>query len=132
MTPEIPKELKKAQGLANLLDTSVKIPLIGIRLGLDFILGLVPIVGDSLVTLMAFRILYLAHRMGVDAKRRSIMLRNILLDLIIGSVPVVGDLFDLVFKANQKNVRLMEQWWLEQHQPELKREVQTQLDNLTI
>lgn len=132
MTLEVPKELKKAQRLANLLDTSVRLPIIDLRLGLDFILGLVPIVGDLLVSLLALRIVYLAQRMGVDTKRRSTMLRNILIDLLIGSVPVVGDLFDLVFKANQKNVRLMEQWWLEQHQQDLKHEVQRQLEQLTI
>ena len=55
---QAPKALKDAQDIANTLDTAVKIPFIGVRVGLDFLIGLIPGIGDAIVLLMSWRIVY--------------------------------------------------------------------------
>ena len=96
------------QWLAKLLDAQFRVPGTGIRFGLDALLGLVPVAGDAATALPA---LYLIGRAaGVGARKRVIagMLLNTALDSTIGAIPLVGDLFDLVFKANIRNVRLLQ------------------------
>ena len=61
---QAPKELKDAQDIANTLDTAVKIPFLGLRVGLDFLIGLIPGVGDAIVLLLSWRIVYLGRKMG--------------------------------------------------------------------
>ena len=107
-----PKELLKAQSLANLLDTAVKIPFIGIKVGLDSLIGLIPALGDTIMLLASLRIVHLARKMNVPKGLQIIMLRTILIDYVIGLIPLVGDLLDVFYKANLKNVRTMEKWWV--------------------
>ena len=109
---QAPKELKQAQDIANLLDMAVKIPFIGVRVGLDFLVGLIPILGDTIMLLASLRIIHLADKINVPADIRKLMLRNALLDYGLGFIPIVGDIVDVFFKANIKNVRLMERWWI--------------------
>lgn len=109
---QAPKELKQAQDIANLLDMAVKIPFIGVRVGLDFLIGLIPILGDIAMLLASLRIVQLAKKMQVPADIRRLMLRNALLDYGLGFIPIIGDIVDLFYKANVKNVRLMERWWI--------------------
>ena len=93
--------------LAWLLDSSIPLPG-GYRIGLDGLIGLVPGLGDVVAALLSSYIVVEAARLRVPA---SVLLRmglNVALELIIGAVPVAGDLFDLAFKANERNVRLLE------------------------
>ena len=112
----VPAELKKAQDLANVLDTAVRMPVIGVNVGLDFLIGLIPGIGDATMTLAALRIVYLGRKMGVPEDVQSKMLRNVLVDFGLGFIPLFGDLVDIFYKANRNNVRLMEAHWLENHQ----------------
>lgn len=112
---QAPKALKDAQDIANTLDTAVKIPFIGVRVGLDFLIGLIPGIGDAIVLLMSWRIVYLGRKMGVPKPVLTQMVRNSLLDFGLGFVPVVGDIVDIFYKANTKNVQLMERWWISNH-----------------
>lgn len=114
-----PKELRKAQDIANLLDTAVKIPVIGIPVGLDFLIGLIPGVGDATMVLAALRIVHLGRKLGAPEHIQSKMLRNVLVDFGLGFIPVVGDVVDLFYKANRKNVQLLERWWIESHKSEV-------------
>lgn len=123
-----PDELLKAQWIANVTDTAVRIPIVNINLGLDFLIGLIPGFGDAVMTLVALRIVYLGKKLGMPKHLLRKMVRNSLLDFGFGFVPVVGDLVDLFYKANKRNVRLMERWWLEQNQSELAKNTQAQLD----
>ena len=109
---QAPKELKQAQDIANLLDMAVKIPFIGVRIGLDFLVGLIPVLGDTIMLLASLRIVHLADKINVPTDIRKLMLRNALLDYGLGFIPIVGDIVDVFYKANIKNVRLMERWWL--------------------
>ncbi|MBT0586944.1 DUF4112 domain-containing protein [Alteromonas oceanisediminis] len=114
-----PQELRKAQDVANLLDTAIRIPVVGIPVGLDFLVGLIPGVGDAAMLVAALRIVYLGKKMGAPEALQSKMLRNVLLDFGLGFIPVVGDIADLFYKANRKNVRLLERWWIENNKAEV-------------
>jgi hypothetical protein len=124
---EAPDELKQAQSLANITDTAVRLPVIGVEVGLDFLIGLIPGVGDAIMTRVAMRIVYLGRKMGLPKPLQTIMARNALLDFGFGFVPIVGDIIDIYYKANRRNVRIMERWWLEQNQSEIKRNTQEKL-----
>jgi hypothetical protein len=100
----LPPELK---GLAHWLDTVFRIPGVGIRFGLDAILGLVPGVGDVATSLASLYILSAAHRQDVPRITLMRMALNILVETIVGAIPLVGDLFDVYWKSNQKNVELL-------------------------
>ncbi len=115
-----PKALLRAQKLANLTDTKFRIPFIGISLGLDFLVGLIPVVGDAIMLLVSLNIVRLANKLGLPKALRVAMLRNIVIDFVLGLIPFIGDIVDLFYKSNQKNVRIMEKWWLSQHHNELK------------
>ncbi|MFQ3250463.1 DUF4112 domain-containing protein [Glaciecola sp.] len=110
-----PDALLQAQSIANLLDTAVKVPFVGIKVGLDFLVGLVPVVGDATMLLASFRIVHLGRKLGIPKALQTAMLRNAIIDFGLGFIPVVGDVVDLFYKANQKNVRIMERWWIEQN-----------------
>lgn len=92
-----------------MLDSAVRIPFTGVTFGLDVILGLVPIIGDFAGLLCGVPIL------AVAVKRRRpfvvvlAMVANVLLDAVVGSVPIFGNLFDLFWKAHQKNLQLLQE-----------------------
>lgn len=110
---QAPEPLLRAQNIANILDMAVKIPFIGIRVGLDFLIGLIPVIGDATMLFASLRILQLGRQLGVPKDIQRKMLTNSFLDFGLGFIPLVGDIFDLFFKANVRNVRLMERWWIE-------------------
>lgn len=115
MEVKAPKALLKAQKLANLLDTAIKLPFIPIRIGLDSIVGLIPGAGDALTLLISLRIVWLGKSLGMPKALVAQMVKNSAIDFGLGFVPFIGDLIDVFYKANQKNVRLMERWWISQN-----------------
>lgn len=123
-----PEELLKAQRLANLLDTAVKIPFINFRVGLDFLVGLIPGIGDSIMLFASLRILHLAHKMGVPSGLKYKMMKNALIDYGLGFVPILGDIVDIFFKANLKNVRIIEKWWVSENKPQIDALAKHQFD----
>lgn len=99
--------LRRLRSLAWLLDNSIPLPG-GFRIGLDALIGLVPGVGDAVGALFSAFILNEARLLGAP---RSVLMRmsgNVLLETIVGSIPLVGDLFDMGFKANMRNIALLE------------------------
>ncbi len=103
-------QLGRARALARLLDRSFRVPGTTIRFGLDPILGLLPVGGDVAAALGSGYILYVAWRTGAPASMLRRMLVNVAVDTVVGSVPVVGDLFDAGWKANSRNVGMLEEW----------------------
>lgn len=93
--------------VAHTMDRAVRIPLIGVRVGLDSIMGLVPGIGDLLAVGPAGYILLQAYRMGAPRALVARMGANIGIDAVVGSIPLIGDLFDVGWKANTRNVRLL-------------------------
>ncbi len=93
--------------LAHLLDSSVRLPG-GYRIGLDGFIGLVPVVGDVLGALISTWIVVQGARLGAPVPTLMRMMVNVLIELLVGVIPVLGDLFDFAWKANNRNVHLLE------------------------
>lgn len=101
------KTRKKLERLAWYLDSSLRIPGFNARFGLDGLLGLIPGVGDTIGALISSVVISEAARMGAPKVLLLKMAFNVALDALAGTVPVLGDLFDFVWKANQRNVQLL-------------------------
>src|SRR3954469_22710924 len=96
--------------LAWLLDSSIPIPGTRLTVGLDAVMGLLPFIGDLIGVALSSYILAEANRMGVG---RAILMRmafNVAVEGMVGIVPLFGDAFDAAWKANQKNVKLLNAW----------------------
>jgi hypothetical protein len=102
-----PAGLIRLRRVARLLDTSLGVPGTRYRIGLDVVLGVVPVAGDAVAALLSLYVVVEAARLGVSKRTLIRMLVNVVLDFVIGSVPVVGDLFDAVWKANRRNAELV-------------------------
>jgi len=102
------KDVERLRSLARLLDSAIRIPGTGIRLGLDSIVGLFPGVGDVAGAAMSGYIVLAAARMGVTPAVVTRMILNLGVDTLVGSVPLLGDLFDVGFKANTRNAALLD------------------------
>jgi hypothetical protein len=100
--------IKRLRALSYLMDNSIPIPGTGFRFGIDPIVGLLPGAGDVLSNCIAAYIVFEATRLGIPREMLFQMVGNILLDTAAGSVPAFGDLFDLGFKANSRNYKLLE------------------------
>jgi hypothetical protein len=108
-----PKAFPAIERLADFLDTRYRIPGTNIRFGADFIIGLVPYAGD-VVTFGISSVLVLAMaRQGVSGIVLAKMVGNILLDASVGTIPILGDLFDLGYKANRRNLKLLQEHYEE-------------------
>ncbi|UWR35996.1 DUF4112 domain-containing protein [Sulfitobacter sp. W074] len=111
MEPHAPSheaDLARLRRLAVSMDSAFKVPIVGVRMGWDSILGFVPVVGDTLALLPSAYILKESHRMGAPKGMLAKMLVNTGIDYVIGSVPLVGDLFDIGWKSKLRNVDLLE------------------------
>ena len=102
------RDLNEMRRLSTLLDEAVKIPVIGYRVGLDALLGLVPVIGDFSGFAISSYIIFKAHNMGVPREKVSRMVFNSLVDVFVGSIPLVGDIFDVFWKSNKRNMRIVE------------------------
>jgi Domain of unknown function (DUF4112) len=100
--------VKRLREYSRLLDSAIAIPGTGYRFGLDPIIGLVPGGGDTVGLVLSAYILYEAAQLGAAKGTLGQMAFNILLETVAGSVPVLGDIFDVTWKANVRNVRLLE------------------------
>ena len=90
------------------LDTKFRIPGTSITFGLDFLIGLFPVVGDVVSFGLSGGLLLIMIKKGASGKALSLMIVNIALDAIFGSLPFFGDIFDLFFKANKRNLDLFQ------------------------
>ena len=102
------RTLRRLRTLATLLDTAIRLPG-GIRIGADSVIGPAPGVGDALSMALAAYIVYEANRLGVPTNKLWRMARNVVIDGLVGAVPVLGDIFDVAFRANIRNLRIIEE-----------------------
>ncbi|MXR42097.1 DUF4112 domain-containing protein [Halobaculum sp. WSA2] len=107
-TPADARRLGRARRVAHLLDDAVRLPVVGYRVGVDALAGVVPVLGDTLAALLALPVVWEAFRLGARKRTLARMLLYVGLDLLVGSVPIVGDVLDAVVKLNRRNVRLLE------------------------
>jgi hypothetical protein len=106
--PEILAEtLARVDRYAWLLDSRFRIPGTGIRIGVDGLVGLVPLLGDLVGMILSLAILYEAVRCGAGTGLLLRMAGNILLESVLGVVPLLGDAFDIYWRANLRNARLL-------------------------
>jgi hypothetical protein len=91
-----------------LLDNSIPVPGTRIRLGIDQLIGLVPGIGDLIGGALSLYIIVEAYRMGIPRTLLARMGWNVAVDTLVGEVPVLGDLFDIGFKANVRNLALLD------------------------
>jgi hypothetical protein len=99
--------IERLDRLSRLLDTAILIPGTGIRFGADAVIGLVPGIGDAITTALSAWIVYEAHRLGAPRHLIVRMIANVAVDGLLGSVPLAGDAFDVLFRANRRNMRLL-------------------------
>ncbi|MCU0541134.1 MAG: DUF4112 domain-containing protein [Oscillatoriaceae cyanobacterium Prado104] len=100
--------LRRLRRISNLLDNAIPIPGTKYRIGLDPILGLLPGGGDLIGSIFAGYIVFKSAQMGVPRETLVKMATNIVLDTVVGTVPVAGDLIDVAWKANVKNIELLD------------------------
>ena len=100
--------LARITAVAKLMDSLFAIPGTRIRLGVDSLLGLVPVVGDIASQAVAAYLIWEARKLGVPKFTLWRMVGNTLIDTVVGAVPFVGDAFDVAFRANMKNLRLLQ------------------------
>ena len=93
-----------------MLDEAIRIPGTNIRIGLDALLGLLPGGGDVAAGVFSGVIILQAARAGAPTPVLGRMLGNVVLDVVVGSIPILGDVFDVAWRANSRNVRLLEAW----------------------
>jgi hypothetical protein len=106
-------ELKNLNRLAKVMDSSFSIPGTSVRFGIDSLIGLIPGVGDFVSFLISAYILSSASKLGASNYVMARMALNSGIDAIVGSIPLLGDIFDVGFKANQRNIRLLNQHYTE-------------------
>jgi hypothetical protein len=104
------QRLTRLDALAKLLDVAFILPGTNIRYGIDGIIGLVPVVGDLITTAISLWIVREARALGAPWHVTVRMLGNVALDGVVGAVPVVGDAFDVMFRANIRNMRMLRRW----------------------
>jgi hypothetical protein len=102
--------LKRLRQLSRLLDTVITVPGTPIAIGLDPILGFIPVGGDVLGLMLSSYIVLEAARLGIPKKILTRMIVNIIIDTLVGSIPVLGDIFDFAWTANEYNLKLIEQY----------------------
>lgn len=106
--PSVDPRLARVRALARVLDSAVAVPGTNFRFGLDPVLGLVPGLGDLAGAMLSTYIVLTGIRLGASRSVVVRMIANVAIDTVVGSVPVVGDLFDASWKANNRNVALIE------------------------
>lgn len=117
MSPSSPapvdERLKWVEVVARLLDSQFQLPGTKFKFGLDPILGFIPVAGAVSTYAISGLLVLTMARHGVSRKVVIMMLGNILLDALVGSIPIIGNLFDFVYKANDRNVRLLRRHYQE-------------------
>ena len=93
--------------LAKLMDSAFVIPGLNRRVGFDAVLGLVPGVGDAISAALASYIIWEARQLGLPRWKIARMIGNVAVDTALGSIPLAGDVFDVFFRANERNLRII-------------------------
>jgi hypothetical protein len=107
------RSLRWVEEFSKYLDSKFTIPGTKIRFGLDPIMSLFPIVGDLMTYIISGVLIYTMHNYGASRKVVIKMIMNSTLDAIIGTIPLVGTVFDIFYRSNDRNVRLLKEHYLE-------------------
>lgn len=108
---------QRVQAIEALLERSFTMPVINRKFGLDFLIGLVPVVGDAVAAAMGTWLVWEARNLGMPKWKIARMIGNVGFDAVLGLVPVVGDAADFLFRSNTRNLRIIRKH-LDRHHPE--------------
>jgi len=108
LSPAQLQRLAALRQMARLLDSAFAIPGTNIRIGLDPIVGLIPAIGDLISPLFTLGIIWQGRELGIPRVVQLRMVLNVAIDTVLGLVPIIGDLFDFAWKANERNMVLLE------------------------
>ena len=111
------QRLARLDALAKLLDVAFIVPGTNVRYGIDGLIGLIPVIGDIITTAISLWLVREARALGAPWHLTMRMLGNVALDGVVGVVPLIGDAFDVMFRANVRNVKLLRRWM--ERQPRL-------------
>ncbi|WP_051368635.1 DUF4112 domain-containing protein [Psychromonas sp. SP041] len=106
--------IRRLERFSKMTDSSIRIPFTQFNIGVDAIIGVVPVVGDAAGFILSSYVLLEAQRMGVSKRIKLKMIGNMLIDFLGGLIPLVGDVFDAFFKANTRNTNLLKDYLLKQ------------------
>jgi hypothetical protein len=106
-------ELEGVERISKLLDSQFIIPGTNIRFGLDPIFSLFPVIGDFITYMISAALIYTMHTQGASRKVVIKMLLNSTFDAVLGAIPIVGTVFDVFYRSNEKNIRLLKEHYLE-------------------
>jgi uncharacterized protein DUF4112 len=101
------RSVERLDALARLLDIAFLVPGTNVRFGVEAIIRLVPGIGDAIASALSCIILYEARRLGVPRHLYWRMIGNVIVEGAVGAVPFVGDAFDVLFRANRRNIRIL-------------------------
>ena len=105
--PAVAASVARIEAVSRLMDDLFEIPGTTVRVGLDSIIGLVPVVGDLISQAVSSYIIWEARQLGVSRLTIARMVANSAVDTVIGIIPIAGDAFDVAFRANRKNLALL-------------------------
>ena len=115
LTPAQERRLKALRHISELLDSAFVVPGTTYRIGLDPIIGLVPLIGDLASPLFTIGVLWQGRDFGIPKVVQLRMIFNAAIDGLVGAIPIAGDLFDFAWKSNQMNLALLERHAWEEH-----------------
>jgi len=107
---------RRIEALEQLLEGAVVVPGLGMRVGLDAVLGLVPVAGDVVAAGLGIYLVWEARNLGLPRWKLWPMAANVGLDTLLGAVPLAGDLFDFLYRSNTRNLRIVRRH-LDRHHP---------------
>lgn len=110
---------RRIEAMEGLLERAFHMPGTKYRIGLDSVVGLVPVLGDVVTAAMGAWLIWEAKNLGMSRFHLARMAGNVAVDTAIGAIPLVGDAFDLLFRSNTRNLRIVRRW-LDKHQPTVR------------
>lgn len=110
---------RRVEALEFMLEKAITIPGLNYKVGLDGVIGLVPVVGDVISAAMGMYIVWEARNLGMSKWQIARMTANVGCDTLLGAIPVAGDLFDFVFRSNSRNLKIIRKH-LDKHHPHTK------------
>ena len=108
---------QRVEMMEHVLEKALVVPGTRFRVGLDAIMGVVPVLGDLVTAAMGAWIVWEARNLGMSRWQLLRMSSNVAIDTAIGAIPLVGDGFDLLFRSNTRNLRIIRKY-LDKHHPE--------------
>ena len=107
---------QRVEALEKVLERAFKLPGINRPVGLDAVVGLVPVAGDLVAAGLGLYLVWEARNLGMPRWQQARMIANIGFDTVVGAVPVAGDLFDFLFRSSSRNLKIIRKY-LDKHHP---------------